>query len=352
MQAILSKQMPINHKGQQQDLSLDNFLTALQDGVIVLDAEQKIAQINPAARKIFALNEINCSGQLLTDVIKLPELEKVIVQVDEPSLRNHHLDIAIGENSLYSTAAVRLDGGAIAITLHDVSHWGRLDRSKHDFISSISHDIRSPLTSIMGYADLIDRVGSVNDQQRSFIERIQINTANIVHFLGDLVKLDQVETEPHASREQLGLLDLVDEAARDLSNKIKAKNLHLEVDFGNSDQMILANRRQMVQALSCLLDNAIKFSPPEEVVGVIAKTIEQQIILEISNTGIGIPALEMAHIFERFYRGSNISETEPGNGLGLTIARTVIDHHAGRLWIDSSSDGGTQATIVLPSHGS
>lgn len=347
-QAIISHHMKTNNQGQKWDDSLETFLAALQEGIIVLDASQEIVHINPVGRKIFALGDSSFLGRPLADVFKQPELSNLIALLDDPLHQNAQVNIAVGEDSLYSAAATRLDSGGSVITLHDVSQWNRLDRIRSAFISTISHDIRSPLTSIMGYADLIDRVGPLSDQQRSFVQRIQANTANIVRFLEDLIRLDQIEVGRDASRERVNLPAITDEVIKNFSNRIEEKDIHIEVDFADSMPTVLANRHQMVQVFSCLLENAIKFSSPKSTIRVIGKIAEQQAIVEISDTGIGIPDLEIEHIFKRFFRGSNIPEAEPGNGLGLTIVKTVLDYLEGRIWVDSSLDSGTRVTFVLP----
>jgi two-component system, OmpR family, phosphate regulon sensor histidine kinase PhoR len=343
--------MQAKNKQTNWDISLEAFLAALQHGVIVLDANQDIVHINPAAREIFDLGETSCIGQPLADMIKRPELEKLISLLDEPTVQSNRTNIPVGEDGLYSAAAVQLDGGGIAISLHDVSRWNQMDRIKSDFISTVSHDLRTPLTSIMGYAELIERIGPINDQQRSFIQRIQTNAANIARLLEDLVRLGRFETGYDPNRERLDLSDIADQAIQNVSAHNKKKNIHFEVNFEEHFPFILGNSDQILQMFACLLDNAIKYSPPESMVRITGATAEERLLVQVSDTGIGIPEDEKAHIFDRFYRGSNIDETEPGNGLGLTIVKTVVHNHGGRIRVDSSLDSGTKVTIALPALG-
>lgn len=175
----------------QERQKLDATINNIQDGVILLDADKKILLINPAARKVFGLGLSDLTGQAVLKVIPDGDFAGIMDLISENPL-NHH-EMAFDDGRVFNAQYVPLPEIGSVITFEEITHLKMLDRLKSDFIHTISHDLRSPLTAIMGYVELLDRVGPLNDQQKQFVRHVQNSAQNITSLINDLLDLGRIE---------------------------------------------------------------------------------------------------------------------------------------------------------------
>jgi len=235
-----------------------------------------------------------------------------------------------------------------AVTMQDITYLKDLDRIKSDFVSTVSHDLRSPLTAILGYVELIERIGPVTEQQREFIHRVQMNVHNITSLINDLLDLGRIEAGFDARKEVLPLGGIVKYVVEELNEKIARKEQQLTVDIPDDLPTVLGNPGRMRQAVHNLLGNANRFTQKRGKIAVRARSEGSQVILEVGDNGPGIPPADQPHVFDKFYRGSNVPNDVPGTGLGLAIVKSIVENHQGRIWVASSLGKGTVFTLVLP----
>ena len=235
-----------------------------------------------------------------------------------------------------------------AITLHDITHLKKLDRMKSDFVSTVSHDLRSPLTAIMGYVDLLERAGPVNDQQREFIRRVQHSVQNITTLINDLLNLGRIEAGMDSRRENVDLNQLILYSIDGFQKHLTDKKHVLDVSLPETTPILASNPIQLRQMVDNLLENAIKYTPSEGKITVKALVDEEQYILQVSDSGIGIPSTDVSYIFEKFFRASNVTGEVSGTGLGLSIVHSVVEANRGRIWVESVPGKGTTFTVMLP----
>jgi two-component system NtrC family sensor kinase len=234
------------------------------------------------------------------------------------------------------------------MTLNDISNLKKLDRIKSDFVHTVSHDLRSPLTAILGYVELIERMGPVNDLQRDFIRRVLVSVQSITHLVDNLLELGRIESGFDVRKESVRL-DLVARYSADgLKKSLAEKGHHLQISMPQNLPPILANSVQLRQVMDHILDNAIKYTPAGGTISVSGQIEQDQIILRVSDSGIGIPATDLPFIFDKFYRAYNASSDVSGTGLGLAIVKSIVENHGGRIWVESTLGKGTVFTIVLP----
>lgn len=326
---------------------LETILNNIQDGVIVVGQDRSLVMVNKAARQIFNISmDEDLKGLPFQGVFNHPELIDLLsVPDDSPTNRT---EFGLDEDHLFSVHVTPIQGVGRALTLYDITNLKKLDRIKTEFVHTVSHDLRSPLTAILGYAELIGRAGPVNEVQREFIQRVQVSVQNITHLVDDLVDLGRIESGFDLRKESVRLDHLIHYSADGMKKALAAKGHQLQLAVPPNIPPILANPVQMRQMLDHLLDNAIKYTPPGGVITITGQLEQNQVILQVSDTGIGIPAVDLPYIFDKFYRAGNASGEVSGTGLGLAIVKSIVENHGGRIWVDSTVGKGSTFTLVLP----
>jgi two-component system NtrC family sensor kinase len=236
----------------------------------------------------------------------------------------------------------------MTITLHDITYLKQLDKIKSDFVGTVSHDLRSPLTAIMGYVELIERAGPVNERQVDFIRRVHQNVQNITRLIDDLLHLGQIESGLDLTKERIPVGQLIKIILDEYQSRLTGKNLTIECSLPDSALYLIGNPVQMRQMFEKLLDNAVKYSMTGGHIDILGAVEQNQVILQVRDSGVGIPSVDMPFIFDKFYRGSNVAGEVQGTGLGLAIVKSIVESHKGRIWVDSTLGEGATFTIVMP----
>jgi two-component system NtrC family sensor kinase len=232
--------------------------------------------------------------------------------------------------------------------MQDISYLKELDRIKSDFVSTVSHDLRSPLTAILGYIELLGRVGNLNPQQDEFIRRIQISVENITALINDLLDLGRIEAGFDARKEIVPISAILRYTVESLQNEAEKKGQTIEVSIPEALPQILGNPVRLRQMMENLVGNAMRYTPPRGKIRVSARTEGIQLIIEVSDNGLGIPPADQPYIFDKFYRASNAPSEISGAGLGLAIVKSIVENHNGRIWVTSALGLGSIFTVVLP----
>ncbi len=232
--------------------------------------------------------------------------------------------------------------------MQDITHLKQLDRIKNDFVNTVSHDLRSPLTAILGYVELIERAGDVNDKQHEFIQRVQFSVRSITNLMNDLLDLGRIESGFDTRKDLVPVNGLVHYSVDSMEARLKSKDLELVMDIPAETASVYGDSARLRQMMENLLGNAIKFTPDGGKIHLRLMTQDDQVIFEIRDTGIGIPLAEQSYIFDKFFRASNIDLNTPGSGLGLAIVKSIVEHHQGRIWVESMAGEGATFTVVLP----
>jgi len=221
-----------------------------------------------------------------------------------------------------------------------------MDRMRSEFVHTVSHDLRSPLTSVIGYTELIELSGTLNENQRDFLDRIQDSVQHITSLINDLLDLGSIEAGLDTRREYVQLEGILRYTLDMLQGQIKAKRLKVQTELASSLPALRANPVRLRQVLDNVVGNAIKYSNHGGEVMISIKAEDEQLILQVTDNGPGIAPSDQPHIFDKFYRGDNTKEE--GSGLGLAIVKTIVDAHQGRIWVESTVGKGSSFFIVLP----
>jgi two-component system NtrC family sensor kinase len=333
-------------KSEQERVQLETMLDNIDDGVIVLDGDLRIMLINPSARRSFGLGLSDLTRQNLFDVIQHQDVRSLLSSVEESPLKHH--EISFEDGRVFNAQYTPIQGVGSAITMQEITHLKMLDRLKSDFIHTVSHDLRSPLTAIMGYVELLDRIGPLNEQQKEFVKRIQGSVNSITTLVNDLLDLGRIEAGFDSRKDLVAMDGILRYTLDTYSNQIKDKRLKVTVDVPQTLLPVLGNPIRLRQMLDNLIGNAVKYTPEGGTVTIKMSVEQEQLITSIKDSGIGIPLSDQAHIFDKFYRASNAPKSVPGTGLGLAIVKSIVDNHEGRIWVESKMREGTTFFVVLP----
>jgi two-component system phosphate regulon sensor histidine kinase PhoR len=327
----------------------DTILENIEDGVVIVDDNLNILLINASMRRMFGLwQEDDVNGKPAIAVIRNPDL-RALFQVHKGGLAtvSHH-EIELDDGHILSAQSGPVPGIGIAVTVQDITYLRKVDRLKNEFINTVSHDLRSPLTAIMGYVDLLERVGPVNKKQLEFIRRIQASVESVTSLVNDLLELGRIESGFDSQNEVIHLDKILHQSLETMDSLIVEKHLNLLLDLPEKVPPMHGNPIRLRQLFDNLIGNAIKYTPELGDISIELSPQTEQIFMRISDTGPGIPPGDQPHIFDKFYRGSNVLKGVDGSGLGLAIVKSIVDSHLGRIWVESSPGQGTIFTIVFP----
>ncbi len=325
---------------------LHTILTNVRDGVLVLDEEQRIILINEACLHAFQLQEPDCLGKPIETVIANQDLVLMLKQPASQWAKGG--EIRLEDGRIWNCQLTPIAEVGLAVTMHDITHLKELDRVKSEFVSAVSHDLRSPLTAILGYTELIGRVGPLNERQQEFIKRVQASVQGITALISDLLDLGRIEAGLDARKELIDIRPLLRQSLESFNTFLAEKEQKLELEISHSTPLIWGNTVRLQQMITNLVSNAIKYTPKGGKLGVRVWQEDGQLILQVWDNGVGIPPSEQPYIFEKFYRASNLPDDVSGTGLGLTIVKSIVEDHQGRIWLESTVGQGTTFTIVLP----
>ncbi len=324
---------------------LESILQQVNDGVILMDGEQKVLMVNRAFRKAFGLGSKDPAGRRLQDVLPNKELQELL---HKPAGADGRAELKSPAGRTYNARLSVIQGLGTVISLHDITNLIELDHLRKDFVNTVSHDLRSPLTAILGYVELIERAGPVNPQQAEFIRRVKTSVHTTTELIDDLLDLGRVEVGLIDELAPVDLRAIVDKTIEAFQAQIESKQQTFKLAAGDDLPAVLGSHTQLGQVAANLIGNAIKYTPEGGEVRVMLRHEEKQLILHVADTGPGIPLDEQTKIFDRFYRATNALPNIPGTGLGLAIVKTIVENHRGRIWVDSKLGEGSIFTVVLP----
>jgi len=235
--------------------------------------------------------------------------------------------------------------------LHDITELRRLERVRQDFVANVSHEFRTPLTAIQGFAETL-LGGALEDEKnnRRFLEIIRDHATRLGRLTDDLLKLARIEAgKLEVEFQPVSVAELVESCAATTLFKASQRNIALNLSYPPSLPPVLGDASLLREVLQNLLDNAVQYTPPGGRVDLTATSHDHEAVITVADTGIGIPLADQERIFERFYRVDAARSREVGGtGLGLSIAKHIVEAHGGRLWVESTVGQGSQFHFAIP----
>jgi two-component system phosphate regulon sensor histidine kinase PhoR len=332
---------------------LEAIFDGMVEGVLVLGADGRVQLANARARELLgAWGEL--VGRTALEATRRPDVADALRRAAhaEAALA---LEIALGEERMVEMHARRFPAagepqGVVAV-LHDVSEIRRLESHRRDFVANVSHELRTPLTSIQGFVETLHDESLEPAQRKQYLDVVARNAERLRALIEDLLELSRIEgrTQPLA-------LEAVDVGAvtasllRDMRPRIDARRL--AVTATGAAPPALADRRALEQVLQNLLDNALKYTEPGGRIELRLSSAGGRARIEVADTGIGIPEVDRARVFERFYRVDKARSRDlGGTGLGLAIVKHLVQAMDGDIFLESREGQGTTVAVVLPAAG-
>ena len=334
-----------DRRAREAMADLEAMLTAVEDGVAVIDADGRVARSNPAFEDWTGTEET--AGRPIGTLFRHPGPREVVSEARAG--RTGEREATLGTRTA-RVRAVPFEDGAILI-IRDLTTTRRLEGMRRDFVANVSHELKTPLTAIRGFAEPLLE-GEVDDAQSAeFIERILANVDRMQHLVDDLLDLTRIESggwTPELHEVEIG--SAVERVWRRMEPLASSRDIEMRLDRTGPDR-IQADPEGLEQVLANLLENAVRFSPRGSTITVEIRTVADGAArrVEIRDEGPGIPSTDLGRVFERFYRvDAGRSREDGGTGLGLAIVKHLVGAHGGRVGIDSQLGLGTTAWFELP----
>src|SRR6266851_990033 len=331
------------------------ILGSMVEGVAVVNASERLLFANRGFAEILGLDVPPQSRSALVEVVRQTELIEAVREVlkGEPrveteivtgTLRQHFFAVTVA-----SVRAAETSGAVIV--LHDITGLRRLERVRRDFVANVSHEFRTPLTAIQGFAETL-LAGAIDDPQNRihFLQIILEHSRRLARLTEDLLKLSKMDADRlELEIRRLSVPQFVESCIETAQRPAKEKDLNLSVKLPERLPDIAADRPRLTEVLQNLLDNAIQYTPSGGQIRVSAAADGNEVTFTVSDTGIGIPRSDQPRIFERFYRVDVARSREVGGtGLGLAIAKHLVEAQGGRIWVESEVGRGSQFHFTVP----
>lgn len=350
--AIAIENARLFEHAETQRAKLETVLREVEEAILVVDDENRILLCNAAASDIWPqAGERLSQGegpQPVEEVIPDPIINDLFLEIAEEHTPIHR-EVTLGEDQIYNAHLTPVEGVGRVLMLQDITHLKELDRLKSEFVATVSHDLRTPLTSIQGYVELLPTVGPLNQKQERFIARVDSILTSVTDLISDLLDIGRIEAEVDLVMEPCDLRHVIDEVIGRLERLAEIKGQDLRWNRPEALPLISGNPRHLTQVVDNLVNNAIKYTQEGGWIAVTATHGQGYVVVSVSDNGIGIPLEEQPRIFERFYRVERDEGNEiGGTGLGLAIVKAVIEKHDGRVWVESKPGVGSTFSFIVP----
>lgn len=363
--AIAVQNAQLYSQVNQEKQRMNALLDSVADGILILSSDHKIERYNPALARMLGVFEGNLRGYKHEDVIRWSQIQEGItleqaeiggwpltphatlyVEGNLERVDGKYVPVGITYAPLHGSDGRLLN---IIASIRDITHFRQAEELKSTFISVISHELKTPVALIKGYVSTLRREDASWDRQ------ITDDSLKVIEEEADRLTV-LIDNLLDASRLQAGALAInlsdiaIDKLAQRIVNRFQTQtSIHtISTDFEDNFPIILGDEDRLSQVLSNLISNAIKYSPKGGKIEISGRVKSDYVILCVSDQGPGIGASDLPFVFDRFYRSDDVSKTTKGAGLGLFLARAVIEAHGGRIWVDPKPGDGARICFSLP----
>lgn len=326
-------------------------LASTSDAVIVTDQTERVLLVNPAMEKAFGLSMAEAANQPVSRVIRSP---KLLAALTGPVERSRGLEIETEQGATWYASAstiVSNDGqvlGRVAV-LHDITALKEVDKLKSEFVQTVSHDLRSPLTFMQGYATMLPMVGELNEQQQAYATKIKAGIEQMTVLVNNLLDLGRIEAGVDLVMGEVDLAQLLHGVVRDYETPAAAVGVRFVVEMPAKLPRFKGDVSLIRQALANLVGNTVKYAPQSGPVWIRAVHTGGEVVVSVKDNGPGIARQDQMRLFEKFYRiQERRTERVKGSGLGLAIVRSIAERHGGRVWCESELGAGSTFYLALP----
>lgn len=330
-------------RGKQEELTI--ITNNMNEGLVLLNGQQNVLFINESAAKIFGFSAKEVIGRNILTVDRAQEVQDLLQKVSQAGKGEGLYE---KDGHFYQLSGSSVNGSGSVILIYDVTEKMTAEKLRREFSANVSHELKTPLQSILGYAEIMKN-GLVKDEDKQrFLERIHAEAGNMIELIQNIMELSRLDENKTLDEfEDVDLLKLAQSVTLRLKHKAKTKGVTLNVS--GSSACVCGVQSILSEVLYNLVDNSIKYNKDNGKVDVKVQDGSDEVTVSVSDTGIGIGAADRERVFERFYRADKSHSKEiGGTGLGLSIVKHGVLFHKGRVELESEPGVGTTITFVLP----
>lgn len=329
--------------GKQEELTI--ITNNMNEGLVLLNGQQNVLFINESAAKIFGFSAKEVIGRNILTVDRAQEVQDLLQKVSQAGKGEGLYE---KDGHFYQLSGSSVNGSGSVILIYDVTEKMTAEKLRREFSANVSHELKTPLQSILGYAEIMKN-GLVKDEDKQrFLERIHAEAGNMIELIQNIMELSRLDENKTLDEfEDVDLLKLAQSVTLRLKHKAQTKGVTLNVS--GSSACVCGVQSILSEVLYNLVDNSIKYNKDNGKVDVKVQDGSEEVTVSVSDTGIGIGAADRERVFERFYRADKSHSKEiGGTGLGLSIVKHGVLFHKGRVELESEPGVGTTITFVLP----
>lgn len=330
-------------RGKQEELTI--ITNNMNEGLVLLNGQQNVLFINESAAKIFGFSAKEVIGRNILTVDRAQEVQDLLQKVSQAGKGEGLYE---KDGHFYQLSGSSVNGSGSVILIYDVTEKMTAEKLRREFSANVSHELKTPLQSILGYAEIMKN-GLVKDEDKQrFLERIHAEAGNMIELIQNIMELSRLDENKTLDEfEDVDLLKLAQSVTLRLKHKAQTKGVTLNVS--GSSACVCGVQSILSEVLYNLVDNSIKYNKDNGKVDVKVQDGAEEVTVSVSDTGIGIGAADRERVFERFYRADKSHSKEiGGTGLGLSIVKHGVLFHKGRVELESEPGVGTTITFVLP----
>ena len=330
---------------------LEAILNSTPDPVLVTDASNRLILANPAAGHVFGVKIQRGERPDIEETLQIKNLNELLMS-SSTERRSAEIRMPDGRTYLAMASPMTADGRSVGrvCILRDITQLKEIDTLKSDFVSTVSHDLRSPLTLMRGYASMLEMAGELNEQQKNYVRMILQGVDNMARLVNNLLDLGRIDFGVGLQVESIPVLDIVERVTGSLQMQATQKKISLGVEIPRDlPHAIEADQALLHQALYNLVENALKYTAEGGIVTIQLQPAPGSLTFAVQDSGMGIPESDMKRLFEKFYRGSNREAlAQRGTGLGLAIVKSIAERHSGKVWVESELGKGSIFYLQIP----
>jgi two-component system phosphate regulon sensor histidine kinase PhoR len=359
LETIFARQQELELQIAGRESGTQTILSAMEDGVLVVDARSRVTLMNPTFRKLFELRN-PAVGVPLVEAVRHATLDQLVTEtlLTGEAMRS---ELTLADSRTHSDQHIEVNAvpikrgddemtGAVVL-FHDITELKHLDQIRREFVANVSHELRTPLSILRGYIEvLLDEPETSREELTRILSIMERHSKRLQRLVGDLLSLAQLESSQ--AKPELSVVrvdELFNNLIRDWKEKLAAKNLKVIVDLTSEALTLRADGTRLEEVLHNLLDNAVKFSRENGQIYLQAVRRGSEMVLSVADNGLGISKEHLPRIFERFYRADKARSRElGGTGLGLAIVKHIAQLHGGRVEAESEVGRGTTIRVLLP----
>jgi PAS domain S-box-containing protein len=326
-------------------------LSSTSDAVIVTDQTERVLLVNPAMERFFDMRGDRVIGRPVKSVV---QSEALVEALTSGKKRTHNLEVPNGSGRVfYASASTIFNNEGLAMgrvaVLHDITYLKEIDDLKSEFVATVSHDLRSPLTFMLGYATMLSMTEGLDPRQHEYVRKILGGIEQMSELINDLLDLGRLEAGVDLVRSRFRLQELLESVVEELQQPARSNGLELTISVPNRLPLAYGDTSLIRQAVANLVNNAIKYAPDSGQVVLGAAVDGSTMVISVKDSGPGISKEDRLRLFEKFYRvHTQDAANVKGTGLGLALVKSIAFRHGGRTWCESKVGSGSTFYIALP----